>query len=352
MDTLLELWTSPWIQSATVVVLSILGAVILQRFLLALLLRFTAKTSTTLDDEVALALRWPLVLTVIGTGLAFGTSRLPIDAAFHQGIDRGIGSLIIIIWAATGSRLSSTILTALAQKGERGGFVQPKTIPFFDIMLKTATFLVGSYLVLITWNIDISAWLTSAGVAGIVLGLAAKDSLANLFSGIFILADGPYKLGDYIVIDDSTRGRVTDIGFRSTRLLTRDGLGITVPNSVMGNATLINESGGPNPSIRIASIVEVAYDTGLEDAISVLLEAANAVPDIQKAREPKVEFREFGASGLVMHILVWIRDPSLRPQVQHDLNLAVYRALAAAAIPIPFPQQDLYIKELPASLGS
>ena len=274
------------------------------------------------------------------------------EPALHLGVERGIGSLIILLWAATFSRLSTTVLSALAERKDHRSFIQPKTVPFFDIMLKTASLLIGSYLVLITWDIDISAWLTSAGVAGIVLGLAAKDSLANLFSGIFILADGPYKLGDHIIIDEGTRGKVTDIGFRSTRLLTRDGLEITVPNSVMGNATLVNESGGPNPNIRIASIVEVAYDTALEQAISVLLNAAKQVPGIQTSREPRIEFREFGASGLVMHVLVWIRDPSDRPEVQHKLNLAVYRALSDASIAIPFPQQDLYIKELPAQTGS
>jgi MscS family membrane protein len=85
-----------------------------------------------------------------------------------------------------------------------------------------------------------TAWLASAGIIGIAVGFAAKDTLANLFSGVFILADSPYKLGDYVVLEDNSRGKVTQIGLRSTRMLTRDDVEVTVPNSIMGNTKIIN----------------------------------------------------------------------------------------------------------------
>ena len=93
-----------------------------------------------------------------------------------------------------------------------------------------------------------TAWLASAGVVGIAVGFAAKDTLANLFSGVFILADAPYKIGDYIVLDATgMRGKVTQIGLRSTRLITRDDVEVTIPNSIMGNSQVINQSGGSTP---------------------------------------------------------------------------------------------------------
>ncbi|OQW99996.1 MAG: hypothetical protein BWK74_00755 [Desulfobacteraceae bacterium A6] len=91
---------------------------------------------------------------------------------------------------------------------------------------------------------DLTAWVASAGIIGLALSFAAKDTLANLFSGVFILADAPYKIGDFIVLDSGERGEVTNIGIRSTRLLTRSDIEITVPNSIMGNTRIINEAGG------------------------------------------------------------------------------------------------------------
>lgn len=92
------------------------------------------------------------------------------------------------------------------------------------------------YFVFLAWQIDVTAWMASAGILGLAVSFAAKDTLANLFSGVFIVADAPYKLGDFIVLDSGERGEVTHIGIRSTRLLTRDDVEVTVPNSIMGNA--------------------------------------------------------------------------------------------------------------------
>ena len=96
---------------------------------------------------------------------------------------------------------------------------------------------------LLIWGINPTAWLASAGVIGIAVGFAAKDSLANLFSGIFIVADAPFKIGDYIVLDSGERGAVTHLGMRSTRLLTRDDVEITIPNAVIANAKTDHHSG-------------------------------------------------------------------------------------------------------------
>ena len=89
-------------------------------------------------------------------------------------------------------------------------------------MSKIVVFGLAVYCFLVTWDLDLSAWLASAGIMGIAVGFTAKDSLANLFGGLFVIMDSPYKLGDFINLDSGERGRVIKIGLRSTRLLTRD----------------------------------------------------------------------------------------------------------------------------------
>ena len=102
--------------------------------------------------------------------------------------------------------------------------------------------------------------------------------MANLFSGIFIVADATYKIGDYIVIDSGERGMVTNLGMRSTRLVTRDDVEVTIPNAVIANAKIVNESGGPWEKERIRVPVGVAYGTDTRKVDGILREIAAAYP--------------------------------------------------------------------------
>ena len=194
-----------------------------------------------------------------------------------------------------------------------------------------------------------TAWLASAGIVGIAVGFAAKDTIANLLSGVFILADSPYKIGDYIVIDSGERGKVTHIGLRSTRLLTRDDLEINIPNAIIANGKIINESSGRHVKSRTRIAVSVAYGSDLDRVKGLLLKVAAAEQQICTDPEPRVRFRTFGASGLDLELLVWIDDPEIRGRVIDALNTAVYNCFNQEGIEIPFSKQDLYIKELPPS---
>ena len=119
-------------------------------------------------------------------------------------------------------------------------------VPLVDTVLKVTLLALAIYFVFLAWDIDVTAWVASAGIVGLALSFAAKDSLSNLFAGVSIAADAPYKMGDFITLDSGERGMVTHIGLRSTRLLTRDDIEVTIPNGVIGNAKIINDSGGPS----------------------------------------------------------------------------------------------------------
>jgi small-conductance mechanosensitive channel len=206
---------------------------------------------------------------------------------------------------------------------------------------------IAGYLLQMIWGIDPTAWLASAGVIGIAVGFAAKDTLANLFSGIFIVADAPYTIGDYIVLDTGERGEVTHVGMRSTRLLTRDDVEITIPNAIIANAKIINESGGPTEKHRIRIPVGVAYGTDVDEVEKILEEIAAEHPAILDDPAPRVRMRAFGNSSVDFELLGWIERPVQRGLVSHELHKAVYKRFAAEGITIPFPQQDLWVRAMP-----
>ena len=143
------------------------------------------------------------------------------------------------------------LIKTLAADPIRFKSIDIQTEPLLIIVSKILICVISAYSVLMIWGINPVGLLASAGVVGIAVGFAAKDTLANLFSGMFILADRPYKLGDYINLSSGERGKVTHIGIRSTRLLTRDDVEITIPNGVIGNAKVVNESGGSHKKMRI-----------------------------------------------------------------------------------------------------
>ena len=103
--------------------------------------------------------------------------------------------------------------------------------------------LAGAYSILIAWDINVTGLVASAGIVELALSFAAQDTLSHLFACVAILADRPYRIGDFIVLDSGERGKVTQIGLRSTSLMTRDDVEVSIPNGVMGSAKIVNESG-------------------------------------------------------------------------------------------------------------
>ncbi|MCK5097579.1 MAG: mechanosensitive ion channel, partial [Desulfobacteraceae bacterium] len=203
------------------------------------------------------------------------------------------------------------------------------------------------YIIFLVWDIDLTAWVASAGILGLAISFAAKDTLANLFSGVFILADAPYNIGDFIVLDSGVRGEVTNIGIRSTRLLTRSDVEITVPNSIMGNTQITNEAGGRHEKFRVSVKVGVAYGSDIDKVHDILLDVAQQHVDVCKTPRPRVRFRNFGDSSLDHELLCWVERPVLRGKVLHMLNTNVYKRFIIEDIEIPFPQRDVHIQ--PAS---
>ena len=163
-------------------------------------------------------------------------------------------------------------------------------------------------VILSIWKINITPLLASAGIAGLAIAIAAKDTLSNFFGGISIFMDRPYKIGDYIVLDSGERGEVVAIGMRSTRMKTRDDILISIPNSILANSKIINES-APVPNFRVRIPVSVAYGSDIDLVEKTLLDIASKNDQILQEPVPRVRFREFGDSALNFQLLCWAREP-------------------------------------------
>lgn len=309
--------------------------------------RLAERTRFKWDDLLIAALHRPVFWTLLLIGCRMALLPLKPSQGFSDVFESIVASILIVMWSLFLLRIIRILLRALSSTARPQSVIRKQTLPLFENMGFILVIVISIYMIFRSWNVDMTAWLASAGIAGIAIGFAAKDTLANLFSGVFILADTPYELGDYVVLDSGERGMVTHIGIRSTRLLTRDDVEITIPNAIMGNTRITNESGGPHEKFRLRVKVGVAYGSDIDQVRDVLMEIALQDPSVCKTPEPRVRFRNFGGSSLDIELLCWIENPELRGRVLDVLNTTIYKRFNSEGIEIPYSKHDIFIKEMP-----
>lgn len=194
------------------------------------------------------------------------------------------------------------------------------------------------------FGLSVQAVFASAGIVGLAIAMAARETLANFFGGVSLLMDRPFRAGDYIILDSGERGEVIDIGLRSTRIFTRDEILICIPNSVVTNAKIVNES-APRPKFRVRIKIGVAYGSDVEQVEKILMEIADKNDLAAKNPPPRVRFRAFGDSSLDFELLCWTRRPQEKGRLVNSLNKSIYHAFNEAGIVIPFPQRDVHLQQ-------
>ena len=351
LDVLAAFQGRPWVQGAIVLLFAVVAAYFFTAIIKRGLLKLAHKTRFQLDSAIIAILHQPVFYSILMVGLAIALSVSPLGGSVESITVSLLKTANIFIWTIFFVRLSGILLKASVRHPQRQQLVNQQSLPLFENLAFLIIFAVALYLAFQTWGVDMTAWLASAGVLAIAIGFAAKDTLSNFIAGIFILAEAPYKIGDYIVLDTGERGEITDIGIRSTRMLTRDDVELTIPNGIMGNSKIVNESGGPHPKFRIRIPVGVAYGSDVEQVKSMLHEIATASEQVCRYPEPRIRFRQFGASSLDFELLCWVEQPSQRGMVVDLLLTAINNRFNEEGVEIPFEKRDVYIKEMPGGGG-
>lgn len=178
------------------------------------------------------------------------------------------------------------------------------------------------------------------GVGGIALAFAAQDILANLVSGVLLQVRHPFRIGDQIRSGEY-EGIVDDINLRTVELTTYDGLTAYLPNAEVLRNPIINFT--RTPFSRTEIDVGVAYDTDLENAREVLLEACRRADGVQDVPPPEAWVREFGQSSINIAVRYWhAADIASTWRVRSAVAIAVKQSLDGAGMTIPFPQRTLW----------
>ena len=343
LQDLTALLTQPWIRAGLIFAFAVLLTVFSDTIGRRFLHRIASATKTDLDDQILAVIRRPTSLTILVVGLWFALVSLSLPPGTIKLARSLCVSAALVFWTTALVSIAHLTITTAAE--HPSGIIQEKTRPLFDMASKMLIVGFALYFFFHAWGINLTAWVAGAGVTGIVLGLAAQDTLSNLFAGLFILTDAPFKLGDFLQLSDGVRGRVTTIGLRSTRIVTNNLVEIIIPNSELASARITNESGGPEMPARIQVGVGVAYGVDIDAVRSFLMEEAMSLEGLAEGErfKPLVRFMNFGASSLDFHVIVWPAEPAHREDIIDALNTRIYKRLNKENIEIPYPKRDVYL---------
>ena len=334
---------TPALRGLTIIALSIITAKLVDMVFTFIFKRVVNKTKTTLDDRILHLLHKPIFYSILFVGFIVSTKTIALPDYIEFFLIGFFKTITIIIWLFVTSKILVMSMDWASRQTASNKVLQRNTLPLFNNLGKIAIGLFGAYFIFLSWDININGILASAGVLGVVLGLAAKDTVSNFFAGIFLMADSPFKEGDYILLDTGERGYVKQMGLRSTRFMTRDDIEITIPNSVIAASKIVNESGGPGEIERVRITLTVSYDSNLDDVKNRLVDTAKRENNVLKDPEPRVRFREFADHGLKLQLLFWIQNPEIRGRTVDAVNSEIFKQISEDNISIPYPTMSVHL---------
>lgn len=210
-------------------------------------------------------------------------------------------------------------------------------------LFKYVIYAVGIVMAADQLGVNVTAALAGLGVAGIAIGFAAQDSVANVISGILIFWDKPFVVGDWIETEGEF-GQVSDITLRTTRIRTPRNTYIVIPNKRIIDAVIENLS--KHGELRVDVSIGIAYKEDIIRAREVLLTTASELDWLDSGRDTDVVVHELADSSVNLRLRVWIKDAADQQRTIFTLTERCKLALDNEGISIPFPHLQLYVDEV------
>ncbi len=269
-------------------------------------------------------------------GYTFGSIRISLFTVLEFSVAVGV-LMVLATWL---SKVIEQGLSRAAYLSAGAKIGLSKTIRF-------ALYTLAALLALNAAGIKLGALAVFGGALGVGLGFGLQRIASNFISGFILVFDRSIRPGDVISINEKF-GWVQELRARYIVVRDRDGVETLIPNENLITTEVINWSYS-DQQIRLKLPVQISYADDPELAMEILRKAAEASARVMEDPVPAARLMGFGDNGIDLELRVWIRDPQGGvANVRSDVNLAIWKGFKEAGISIPFPQQDLYVKELPA----
>ncbi len=308
--------------------------------------RITSKTKTNLDDVLLSKLEKPLTYLVLVGGYWVAIHYLKFSDDISTILENAGYFALVIDITAIFSRifdaLISEVILPLSEKSESS--FDNQLIPVVQKGVRSIIWVLGIIIGLDNIGFDITAMIAGLGIGGLALALAAQDSVKNIFAGIMIFLDKPFRLNDRIQINGHD-GTVEEVGLRSTRIRTLEGRIVTIPNCTFTDNSVINVTS--QPALKVKLNLGLTYDTNEEDmqkAINILEEIVRDEPQIKD--DFAAGFNGFGDFSLNILFIYYVKPEGHWLDTQTLVNKEILRRFNKEGLEFAFPTQTLYKKEI------
>lgn len=306
--------------------------------------QWTAKSKTRIDKIIVDALHGPLyiLLLLIGAHIALGAVELTVKMTRFATMGVSLATAFVLILA--GVKFYNGLLKEYGQLYEP---IKP-SLGILNLLGKALIILIGLLITLDSLNISITPLLTTLGIGGLAVALAFRDTLSNFFAGLYILADQPIRVGDYIKLEGGPEGYVESVGWRSTRIRTLPNNIVVVPNSKLSESIITNYF-LPERRMSLLLPVGVSYQSDPRRVEEILMEeakkAASEIEGLLAEPAPFVRFIPgFGDSSLNFTLICQVREFVDQYLVQHELRHRIFERFKKEGIEIPFPQRTVHLR--------
>jgi MscS family membrane protein len=304
----------------------------------------TRKTKTKADDLIIKSVRSFIfyLILLIGIKISIQTFELTSEV-FHHALD----SILVILLCVFVIRIIDTLSKGWLQEwaSKTDSTADDRIIPLLEKILKVTVIILGVIFIFSAWEVNISPLLATAGIAGIAISFAVKDTLTNMIGGLQLVLDKTFKVGDKVELESGEMGVIQDIGLRSTKLKTYDNETIYIPNGYLANAKIKNFT-QPDSSCRVNVNFGVVYGSNTEKVRQVVLDAVKEIEIVVTEPDPVVQFLEMSDYSLNFVARVWVAKWEDAYNTKLLVTDQIYRALNQAGIGIPFPTHTVYTKKM------
>jgi len=266
---------------------------------------------------------------------------------FMQTIDKGFKIAFVIVGTYLMYQIVDVIFSILRSRlvGRVESRLYEAVVTFSGRITKFIVVIAGMAGIVRVAGYDIKGLVAGVGITGLAFAFAARDVLANIIAGFFILADRPFIIGDRIQVGDFL-GDVIDIGLRTTKIKTLEERIVVIPNSKIASSELINFT-LPMPPMKVFIDIGVAYGSDIVKVKQVLLECARDAQYVLDEPSPQVYFMKFADFALNFRLIVWVKEPRYQWDVVDEINSLIDTKFREAGITIPFPITTVYLECTP-----
>jgi small-conductance mechanosensitive channel len=320
---------------------SSLVLLLIRRVLLRYTDRWMQKNAPNIDGMFVSVIRAPSIYLCLATGLYVGVATSGLSPRYSHTLFEVIHSIVILSITLAVANFSVALFRNFMARTK--GIHQ--TSGLLNGLIRGGVIGVGVMVILSVLGISVAPLLTALGVGGLAVALALKDTLENLFAGIYLLSDRALKVGDYIKLESGLEGFVEDISWRTTRVRLEDSNLLVLPNTKLAQTSVVNFC-LPDRKIMVTVAVPVAYGSDpqrVEDELSdIIKKGSEDIVGLLASPSPGVRFNPgFGADSLDFTLYFYVKDFSDRSFVRHEVRKRIYKRFGE--IGMEFPKKTLVL---------